>query len=56
MKMIQLCPYTKSKRWILALIELCAIVDALVFLFTWGYIKTNFRVKLLFSEWLSNEE
>lgn len=41
---------------LLALIEFCAIMDALVFFLSFGHVRSNLRIVLLFSEWLDDQQ
>jgi hypothetical protein len=55
MKIIGLRKIKKDPFYLLALIELCAIIDALVFLVSFGNVVSNLRVYLLFSEWADSK-
>jgi hypothetical protein len=56
MKLIEFRSRYSDPFYLLALLELCAIVDALMMLTSLGYVKTNFRASLLFSEWIHDQE
>lgn len=57
MKLIETRSRTlKDPFYVLALLEICAITDAIVFLFSLGYLKSNLRVSLLFSEWAEEQQ
>lgn len=52
MKLLEFKRKGNDPFYLLALLELCAIIDALVFLCSLGCIRLNLRTTLLFSEWL----
>jgi hypothetical protein len=56
MKLIEFKTSYADPFYLLALIELCAIIDALVFLSSLGHVRTNLRTTLLFSEWIDNQK
>lgn len=52
MKLLEFKRKNNDPFYLLALLELCAIIDALVFLCGLGCIRSNLRTTLLFSEWI----
>jgi hypothetical protein len=44
-------PHPHRERFQCAIVELAAIVDALVFFLTLGFFQTELRAKILFSDW-----
>lgn len=56
MKLIELRLRYSDPFYLLALLEFCAIVDALIVLTSLGHVKTNLRVSLLFSGWMHDQE
>ena len=52
MKLLEFKRKNTDPFYLLALLELCAIIDALVFLCSLGCIRSNLRTALLFSEWI----
>lgn len=47
---------SQKERWRLMVVEVFSIVDAIVYLLTLGTYQTALRPKLLFSEWLKEED
>lgn len=56
MKLIEFRSGYSDPFYLLALLAVCAIVDALTVLTSLGYVRTNLRVSLLFSEWMHDHE
>lgn len=52
MKLLEFKRKNNDPFYLLAMIEVCAILDAVVFLCSLGYLRANLRTTLLFSEWI----
>lgn len=56
MKLIEFKSSYSDPFYLLAMIEACAILDALVFLCSLGHVRSNLRTTLLFSEWIDAQK